>query len=104
MDTINATNWTQGTVFIEILDKWEVVNTLICDIEHSRIIREIIESQDYRDEKGTSTLPNLRLMINGKEYLMNTTTGYISEKYSAVLSAENLGVIMSVINSMLSTN
>ncbi|MCL2496545.1 MAG: hypothetical protein FWF04_03925, partial [Clostridiales bacterium] len=52
-DTMNVTNWVQGTVFVQFLEKWVLQKTVVCDAEQSRIIREIIESQDYNLEPAS---------------------------------------------------
>jgi hypothetical protein len=97
-NSMNSSNWVQGTVSVSFLDKWEVTKMITLSAEQSRIVREIIESQDYSDKQGSSTLPDLRLTVNGKEYLMNSTSGYISERYGAVLSAEDLKTIIDIVN------
>jgi len=99
-DTLNATNWVQGTVTINFLENWVTTKTVICNEEQSRIIREIIESQDYSLESG-SYFADLWIMFNGEEYLLNLTTGMIQSaggENSAVLSAEDLNRIVELLN------
>jgi len=99
-NTMNATNWVEGTVFVDFLENWVTIKTVVCDEEQSRIIREIIKSQDYSLERG-SFFADLWFMFNGEEYLLNLTTGMIQSaggENSAVLSAEDLNRIIEVLN------
>jgi len=100
-ETMNATNWVQSTVFISFLNNGEVIKTVDCDTTQFRIIKEIIEAQDYSLEQG-SFFADLLFVVDGQEYYMNSTTGSIENAagypYSAVLSAEDLVVIMGLLN------
>jgi len=97
-NTMNASNWVQGTMFIDYLENWQVVKSVVCDVEQSQIIRSIIESQDYR-EPGSFHV-DLRFMVDKDEYFMNSKTGEImlaAGGYSAVISAGDLNRIMDLL-------
>jgi len=99
-NTINASNWIPGTVVIDFLEEWVTTKTVVCDAEQSRIIREIIESQDYNPERA-SFFADLWIKIDSEEYLLNLTTGMIqsaSGENSAILSAEDLSRIVELLN------
>jgi len=100
-NTMNASNWAQGTVFVEFLEEWALHKTVVCDAEQSRIIREIIESQDYSLEPE-SYFANLWIRFSGKEYLLNLNTGMIKppegDSKAAVMSVEDLNRIVGLLN------
>ncbi|MCL2152756.1 MAG: hypothetical protein FWH57_07350 [Oscillospiraceae bacterium] len=99
--TTNASNWVQGTVSVSYLEAGTVTRTVFCGIEQSEKIKEIVESQDYSLEQG-SFLSDLLIMFDGAEYYMNSTTGSIENAgghpYSAVLSTEDLEIIMGLLD------
>jgi len=96
-NTINASNWIPGTVVVDFLDEWVTTKTVVCDEEQSRIIREIVEAQDYNLEPG-SYFADLWIMFGDNNYLLNLTTGRIRSAVGgskdAVLSAEDLSTVM----------
>jgi hypothetical protein len=101
-NTMNATNWVEGTVFVKFLEDFGaggVSKTVVCDAEQSKIITEVVESQDYGEPR--SFYNDLWIIVGYDEYYLNSTTGDImiaAGGYSAVLSAEDLGRIMDALN------
>ena len=98
-NTLNASNWVPGTVVVNFLEEWVTTKTVVCDEEQSRIIRGIIESQNYSLERG-SYFADLWFMYSGEEYLLNLTTGMIANaggEHSAMLSPEDLGRIVELL-------
>ena len=104
-NTTNASNWVQGTAFVEFIDleNQEIIKTVDYNAEQSRIIQEIVESQDYQLPR-VSFRYDLWIMVNGMEYRMNSITGNIGTNidgdggYCAILSAEDLNRIMDMLN------
>ena len=99
-NTLNNTNWVQGTVIVDFLEEWVTTKTVVCDEVQSKIITEIIESQDYNLERG-SFFADLWFKFDGKEYLLNLTTGMIQSaegENSAALSTEDINKIMDLLN------
>jgi len=100
-NTTNATNWVQGTVYVSFLEDSAVTKTVDCDAEQSRIIRKIIESQEFGQPGSFPT--DLLIMMSGDEYYLNSATGDImmaSGGYSAVLSTGDLDAIIRLLNSV----
>jgi len=98
-NTMNASNWVQGTMFVDFLEDWQIVKSVDCNVEQSQVIRSIIESQEY-GAPGSFNV-DLRFMVDKDEYFMNSKTGDImvaAGGYSAVLSTEDLSRIMDVLN------
>ena len=100
-NTMNASNWIQGTVVVAFLDEWVTTKTVVCDAEQSRMIREIVEAQDYNLEPG-SYFADLKIMFGDNNYFLNLTTGRIRSAVGgskdAVLSAEDLSKIMDLLS------
>ena len=103
--TMNSTNWIKGMVFVHYLEDigygaTEVRKSVTCDMEQSRIIREIVESQDYSLEQGSFPY-DLIIMVDGQEYYLNSTTGNIRNAaeypYGTVMSTEDLSRIMDLL-------
>jgi hypothetical protein len=102
-NTMNASNWVQGTVFAEFIDteSWEIIRTVDCDVESSRMIREIVEAQEF-NLRWESFYTDLRIMFGGEEYYMSTASGKIfnANDYEnvAILSAEDLSTILALLS------
>ena len=103
--TINASNWVPGTVFVTFLDDWQITKTVICDEEKSKMIKEIMESQEYSAVSGfgeTGYPSDLRIMFGGEEHLMDATTGFTYSPLTgkgATLSAEDLVKLIDLLGS-----
>lgn len=100
-NSTNASNWAPGTAYVYFIADGEVTDTIICDGTASQRLNEIIESQDYSTEIGSVPM-DMEISINDELYQMNSTTGHIRNAaeypYGAVLSAENLQEIMTLLN------
>lgn len=101
-NTMNASNWVQGTVFVEFIntENRETIRTVVCDAEQSRIIKDIIVSQDFN--LGTDSFhTDLRIMFDSEEFYMSSTTGKIFSAHDyqnrAILSAGDLDTIMALL-------
>ena len=96
-NTMNKSNWVQGTVIVDFIENDMTVETVVCDEAQSQIIREVIGSQTYRQTKESFRY-DLWIMVDSEQYRMSSTTGMIesSDEYpgNAVLSAEDLSRIM----------
>jgi len=104
-NTMNASNWVQGTVFIEALrDDWQGARTFVFGEDQSKEIRGIFSLLDYSDVHGfdqTGYPRDLRIMFSGEEYVMNITTGFIynaNTGQGAALSAKDLSRIMDLLS------
>jgi len=103
-NTTNASNWVQGTAYVEFIDteSHEIIKTVDYNVQQSRVIQEIVEAQDYQ-LPFVSFRYDLWIMVDGREYRMNSVTGNIGTTidgdggYSAVLSAEDLNRIMEIL-------
>ena len=100
-NTINMSNWVRGAVFVDIInEEWQVVGSFIGDEEQSRIIKEIIRSQDYRPGH-VSFHADLRIMFDGEEFILSLTTGQIENLLGApnngTLSTEDLQTIRDIV-------
>ena len=104
-NTTNASNWVQGTAYVEFIDaqSHELIKTVDYNAEQSQIIQEIVEAQDYQ-LPFVSFRYDLWIMVNGREYRMNSITGNIGTAidgdsgYCAVLSAGDLSRIMDILS------
>ena len=104
-NTTNASNWVQGTAYVEFIDaqSQELIKTVDYNAEQSQIIQDIVETQDYQ-LPFVSFRYDLWIMVNGREYRMNSITGNIGTTidgdggYCAVLSAEDLSRIMDILS------
>ena len=99
-NSMNASNWIQGTVVFSLAENGETIKEIICDREQSKIVREIVEAREYLDE-GPPVYPpdeewteeyieqrqkeidaffaglSMRIMVNGEVYTLSTSTGGI---------------------------
>ena len=97
-NTMNATNWVEGTVFVKFLKDFGaggVSKTVVCDAEQSEIITGIVEAQEYGEQRSFYT--DLLIIVGNDEYYLNSVTGDImvaAGGYSAVLSAGELSEIL----------
>ena len=101
-NTMNATNWVEGTVFVKFLVDFGaggVSKTVICDAEQSEIITKMVKSRDYGQPRSFYT--DLLIIVGRDEYYLNSTTGDImlaAGGYSTVLSAADLKTLMSLLS------
>lgn len=102
-NSVNETNWVTGTVYIHFMDDGGVADSVICDVDVSRRIGEIIRSQDYSLE-WESLYPDLWIMFDGEEYCMNlaekSITNAIRQENRAILSEEDFQEFIELVNSM----
>ena len=104
-NTTNASNWVQGTAYVEFInsENHEIFKTVDYNAEQSRIIQNIVEVQDYQ-LPFVSFRYDLWIMVNGREYRMDSITGNIGTTidgdggYCAVLSPEDLSSLMDLLN------
>jgi hypothetical protein len=99
-NSVNETNWKQGTAVISLAENGEPIKDVVCDNEQSKLIGEIVEARDYLDE-GPPVYPSdedwteefieqrqqeieafltgisMRIMVNGRTYGLSTNTGGI---------------------------
>jgi len=102
--TTNASNWVQGTVFVEFMEGFDVVRSIMCDEGQSRIIREIIAAQDY-SVPWESFDADLWIMFGDEEFTLCLTTGRIANRSlsapvprpTAILSQEDLSIVKDVL-------
>ena len=102
-NSINATNWVEGTVFVYVIDDPESgrpPDTTICDPEQSRIITDMLRTQEYGQWRSFPT--DLWVVIGDEQYYLSSATGEIlrtgAEEGSATLSADALQQFLHVID------
>ena len=106
-NSINSSNWIQGTVSVSFLENWAITRTITLDVEQSRIVGKIINSQNYQypaesniSQEILSKPPNILITFDRKEYSVNTITGLVSSMSGlvALISIEDLNIIISFIS------
>ena len=99
-NTMNASNWVAGTVFVHFLEEYGeggISETVVCDAEQSEMITQIVTTQDYGEPRSFYT--DLWIVAGKNEYFLNSATRDImiaAGGYSAALSPEDLQKIMSL--------
>lgn len=104
-NSINSTNWKEGTVTVDLYDKNEYIKRFFCDEEHSEAIREIAQAQDYSLELK-SFYYDAWLSFGTEEYIVSLETGDIEKNGfgRAQLSEEDLAKLKALLEEAESTS
>ena len=104
-NSINETNWEEGTVYAELLNAQDgtLKESVICESEASGIISEILENQNYDMESAEMISPaDMIIMLDGMKYYLDTRSGKLEkergELRGTILSGEDLQQILYLVS------
>lgn len=104
-NSINETNWEEGTVYAELLNAQDgtLKESVICESKASGIISEILENQNYDMESAEMISPaDMIIMLDGMKYYLDTRSGKLEkergELRGTILSGEDLQQILYLVS------